>query len=54
MYKRLFSESRGQTANPLVVIMPGPTGKSEIQAGKVNDPGQSYGEFPGVQSWTEN
>ena len=31
--------------------MPGPQGKPEIQAGKINDsddPGKSYSEFPGV------
>lgn len=34
VYKRLFSESRGQTANPLVVIIPGPGGKVSDPSGK--------------------
>lgn len=39
-----------QTANPLVVIMPGPEGQPEIQAGKTEVSGKSYGEFPEIQN----
>lgn len=53
VYKRLFSKSRGQTANPLVVMIPGSGEKPEIQAGKGDDSDKSYSEFPGVHSWTK-
>lgn len=30
--------------------MPGPGGQPEIQTGKIDASGKSYGEFPGVQN----